>query len=90
MLGEIINLLENIMGCFTSNVTLLQYLEKQPIEETIQFLGTSLKLCGMYVRLCFKCATMFKIRNYCGCRRFGPLYVHISTAVYIGYNLTDS
>lgn len=50
MLGEIVNLLENIMGCFTSNVTLLQYLEKQPIEETIQFLGTSLKLCGMYVR----------------------------------------
>ncbi|XP_061389717.1 serine/threonine-protein kinase ATM [Musca vetustissima] len=42
-LSEILNLLEYIIECFTSNATLLQYLEKQPIEEMIQFLGTSLK-----------------------------------------------
>ncbi|XP_005181014.2 serine/threonine-protein kinase ATM [Musca domestica] len=45
-LSEILNLLEYIIKCFTSNVTLLQYLEKQPIEEMIQFLGTSLKICA--------------------------------------------
>ncbi|XP_013106382.2 serine/threonine-protein kinase ATM [Stomoxys calcitrans] len=49
-LGEIINLLENIFICFTSNITLLQYLERQPIEEMIEFLGLSLKLCAKNCR----------------------------------------
>ncbi|XP_065364298.1 serine/threonine-protein kinase ATM isoform X2 [Calliphora vicina] len=43
-LCEVLNILDNVIVCFTSNVCLLQYLENQPIEEMIQFLGAALKL----------------------------------------------
>ncbi|KAM7347211.1 serine/threonine-protein kinase tefu isoform 2-T3 [Cochliomyia hominivorax] len=43
-LCEVLNILYNVINCFTSNKFLLQYLEKQPIEEMIQFLGGVLKL----------------------------------------------
>ncbi|XP_075154936.1 serine/threonine-protein kinase tefu [Haematobia irritans] len=45
-LGEVISLLDSVFCCFTRNATLLQYLENQPIDEMIQFLGESLKFCA--------------------------------------------
>ncbi|XP_037818798.1 serine/threonine-protein kinase ATM isoform X1 [Lucilia sericata] len=44
ILCEVLNILDNVIVCFTSNECLLQYLEKQPIEEMVQFLGATLKL----------------------------------------------
>ncbi|XP_046801392.1 serine/threonine-protein kinase ATM isoform X1 [Lucilia cuprina] len=44
ILCEILNILDNVIVCFTSCTCLLQYLEKQPIEEMVQFLGAALKL----------------------------------------------
>lgn len=48
MLSELLNILCNVIVCFTSNKFLLHYLESQPIEEMIQFVGVALKLSGKF------------------------------------------
>lgn len=50
---EILQYLESLITTFTCSVILTQFLETQPLEELIKFLGTSLSHSGRFNKLCF-------------------------------------